>query len=122
MPIPPKLTVLISDSQPFVRSQVRHLITSHGLEVVGETKSGQESIDFYREHHPDLIFLDASLPEQNGLEVLKQIRHQNSSSLVYLFSAVQSEELSQQVRAAGGNGVLSKPIRAAQLNQILEAA
>lgn len=68
------LRALIVDDEPLAREGVRMLIGSDPeISIVGEVDNGRDAVTAIVEHHPDLVFLDVQMPEQDGLSVLRQI-------------------------------------------------
>lgn len=82
------LKVLIVDDDKLVREMLTHIIDwqAHGFEVIGEAVDGQSCIDIYDEVKPDLIILDMSMPQLNGLDVIKYIREKDQLTKIVVLS------------------------------------
>ena len=62
--------VLIADDAAFMREMLRDILHDGGFEVVAEAEDGEEAINQYREHDPDLVTLDIVMPRKSGLDAL----------------------------------------------------
>jgi DNA-binding NarL/FixJ family response regulator len=82
-----KRTVLIVDDSPFIRQFVEELLEKHGFKVMGASADGEQGMEMYREHKPDVVLLDIGLPGIDGVEVLGRIKALDSSARVVMCSA-----------------------------------
>jgi DNA-binding NarL/FixJ family response regulator len=102
-----KPTVLLVDDHPVVRRGVRRFLSSE-FDVVGEAATGEEALAAHREHQPDLIVLDITLPDTTGLLLLPKLRADREGARVLVFSALDGpKEVSLALRA-GAMGYVSK--------------
>lgn len=68
------MRVLIAEDEPLARDRIRSLLENEGdVEITAECADGRSTVDAIREHEPDLVFLDVSMPELNGFEVIQEI-------------------------------------------------
>jgi two-component system LytT family response regulator len=68
------MRVLIAEDEPLARDRIRSLLEDEeGVEITAECADGRSAVDAIREHEPDLVFLDVSMPELNGFEVIQEI-------------------------------------------------
>jgi DNA-binding NarL/FixJ family response regulator len=79
-----------------------------GWEVVGEAQTGREGVDLARRLRPDIVVLDVSLPELNGLDAARQIRRESPQSEILVLTMHHSEELARDVLQAGARGYVLK--------------
>lgn len=77
--------ILIVDDAAFMRMMIRDILTKNGFEVVGEAQDGAQAIEKYKELRPDLITMDITMPEMDGIAALKEIK---KSSLMLKSSCV----------------------------------
>ncbi|MBE3555389.1 MAG: response regulator, partial [Thermicanus sp.] len=66
--------ILVVDDAAFMRMMIKDILTKNGFEVVGEATDGVQAVEKYQELKPDLVTLDITMPEMDGIEALKQIR------------------------------------------------
>src|SRR5688572_30999237 len=92
------LRILIVDDHAVVRRGVRALLEScEGWEVCGEATTGREAVEQCRQLRPDVVVMDLSLPELNGLDATRQILKDAPGTEVLVLTMHQSEELARDV-------------------------
>jgi DNA-binding NarL/FixJ family response regulator len=103
------LRVVIVDDHAVVRRGVRALIESQpGWEVAGEAASGREAVEMAKRLQPDIVVMDLSLPELNGLDATRQVVKESPRSEVLVLTMHHSEELARNVLQAGARGYVLK--------------
>jgi two-component system response regulator NreC len=101
--------VLIADDHALVRRGIRMLLESQpGVQVCGEASTGTEAVDYVKKEKPDLLVLDLTLPDMNGLEVMRAIREASPSTDVLFLTMHSSAELAQEVLRCGALGYVLK--------------
>src|SRR5437762_1911126 len=104
-----QLRIMIVDDHAVVRRGVRALLESHpGWEVSGEATTGREALDLARRLQPDIVVMDLSLPELNGLDATRQILKESPRTEVLVLTMHQSEELARNALQAGARGYVLK--------------
>jgi DNA-binding NarL/FixJ family response regulator len=104
-----ELRIVIVDDHSVVRRGVRALLESQpGWEVVGEATTGREAVDAVKRLQPDVVVMDMSLPELNGLEATRQILKEAPRTEVLVLTMHHSEELVRDVLHAGARGYVLK--------------
>jgi DNA-binding NarL/FixJ family response regulator len=103
------LRILIVDDHAVVRRGVRSLLESQeGWEVCGEATTGRDAVEQSRRLRPDVIVMDLSLPELNGLDATRQILKDAPDTEVLVLTMHHSEELARDVLKAGARGYVLK--------------
>jgi DNA-binding NarL/FixJ family response regulator len=103
------LRILVVDDHPVVRRGIRALIESRaGWIVSAEAATGREAVALARKLQPDIVVLDLSLPELNGLDAARQIARESPRSEVLVLTMHHSEELARDVLRAGARGYVLK--------------
>jgi DNA-binding NarL/FixJ family response regulator len=103
------LRIVIADDHAVVRRGVRTLLESQpGWEVAGEATTGREAVELAKRLQPDIVVLDLSMPELNGLEATRQIVKESPRSEVLVLTMHHSEELTRNVLQAGARGYILK--------------
>jgi DNA-binding NarL/FixJ family response regulator len=103
------LRILIVDDHAVVRRGVRSLLESQpGWEISGEAATGREGVDLAGRLRPDVVVMDLSLPELNGLDATRQILKASPSSEIVVLTMHHSEELARNVLQAGARGYVLK--------------
>jgi DNA-binding NarL/FixJ family response regulator len=103
------LRILVVDDHAVVRRGVRSLLESHeGWEVCGEATTGRDAVEQCRRLRPDVVVMDLSLPELNGLDATRQILKDAPDTEVLVLTMHHSEELARDVLQAGARGYVLK--------------
>ena len=109
--------ILVVDDAMFMRSRMRGLLESAGHAVV-EAANGKEAVDAYQQERPELVLMDVTMPEMDGLEALKRIRHGAPSAKVIMCSALGQQSIVLEAIKAGAKDFIVKPFRP---EKVLEA-
>ena len=104
-----KLRILVVDDHDVVRRGLRSLVeTQVGWEVCGEATTGREAVEKARSLRPNVVVMDITLPELNGLEATRRIRKAVPQTQVFIVTVHESEELLAQALRAGAHGCMVK--------------
>lgn len=114
--------VLITDDAAFMREMLREIIAEGGYEVVAEAADGEEALERFNEHHPDVITLDIVMPGKSGLEVLRELTALDPSACVVMCSALGQEALVMEALEAGAKEYIIKPFKPDQVLGALNEA
>ena len=110
--------ILICDDAAFMRMMIKDILTKNGYNVAGEAENGQIAVDKYLEVKPDLVMMDITMPEKNGIEALKEIKQKDSSANVIMCSAMGQQAMVIESIQAGAKDFIVKPFQA---DRVLEA-
>ncbi len=104
-----RLPILLADDHDLIRKGLRTTIEEQrGWEVCGEARTGREAVAKARELRPDVVVMDFSMPELNGLEATRQIRTALPRTEVLILSMHESDKLVRETLAAGARSYLLK--------------
>jgi two-component system, NarL family, invasion response regulator UvrY len=110
------LKILIVDDHAVVRAGLKQILTETcDLEVAGEAATGREALKMAANGHFDLILLDISMPDMNGLDVLKELHRENMACPVLMLSMYPEEQYAIRALKAGAKGYLTKESAPAEL-------
>ncbi len=112
--------VLIVDDATFMRLSLRTMLEKNGFEVVGEAENGQKGIQKYKELRPDIVTMDITMPEMDGLEALKEIRKIDSDANIFIISAMGQERHVREAIVSGARGFIVKPFKEEHIIKTLE--
>ncbi len=115
-----EMKVLVCDDSMFARKSLVMFIKSLGVENVFEAADGQQAIDAYAEHKPDLVFMDIVMPVVTGIDALKKIRENDPNAKVIMASSVGTQNHLKAAIKAGASDFLQKPISNDQVKQTIE--
>ncbi len=114
--------ILVADDQEGVRRRVIATLVSHeGYEVCGEAVTGLEAVEKARELKPDLIILDVTMPEMNGLDAASRIRAFAPKTPILILSVHKSRQLIEEARRIGVRGYVTKGEEVQKLVQAVDA-
>jgi len=111
--------VLIVDDAAFVRYSLRQTLEKYGFEVVGEACDGKSCIKLFQQLHPDIVTLDITMPEMDGIEVLKKIMEIDKNAKVVMITALGQEEKVKEAVLNGAKGFIVKPYKEEHLVKVL---
>ncbi len=101
--------VLIIDDAKFMRMTLSNIIMKGKHEVVGQGENGIDAIRLYRELKPDLVTLDITMPEMNGIDAVKEIKKEFPDAKVIMCSAMGQQKMVVEAIEAGAKDFIVKP-------------
>jgi len=110
--------ILIVDDAAFMRMMIRDILTKNGFEVVGEAPDGAQAVEKYKELKPDLVTMDITMPEMDGILALKEIRKMDANAKVIMCSAMGQQAMVIDAIQAGAKDFIVKPFQA---DRVIEA-
>ncbi len=120
--MPRTFRILLADDHALVVAAMRMMIERiEGVSVVAEAYNGRDAVALAREHRPDLVIMDISMNDLNGIEATAQIKEQQPSTRVMMLSSHAGEEYVRRAVRAGAEGYLVKGSLPAELLIAIEA-
>ena len=110
--------ILICDDAAFMRMMIKDILTKNGYNVVGEAENGVKAIEKYSELKPDLVLMDITMPELDGIGALKKIKENDAAAKVIMCSAMGQQAMVIESIQAGAKDFIVKPFQA---DRVLEA-
>lgn len=110
--------VLIVDDATFMRKMLGDMLSKNGFEIIGEAGNGIEAIEKYNELNPDIVTMDITMPEMDGIEALKEIIKKDPEAKVVMCSAMGQQNMVLEAVNAGAKDFIVKPF---QPNSVIEA-
>ncbi|WP_054706736.1 response regulator [Bacillus sp. JCM 19041] len=104
--------VLVVDDAAFMRMMIKDILTKNGYVVVGEANDGNEAVERYKELSPDLVTMDITMPEKDGITALKEIKQLDPSAKVIMCSAMGQQAMVIDAIQAGAKDFIVKPFQA----------
>ncbi len=103
--------VLVVDDAAFMRVTIKNMLAKNGFEIVGEAENGAEAVRKCKELEPDIMTLDITMPEMNGLDALKEIMKMRPQTNVVMVSALGQEAMVKEAVLSGAKGFVVKPFK-----------
>ncbi|NLW60520.1 MAG: response regulator [Firmicutes bacterium] len=113
-----KNRVLVVDDAAFMRMMIKDILKKGGFEVVGEAEDGVKAVEKYKELKPDLVTMDITMPEMDGITAVKEIKKIDENALIIMCSAMGQQAMVIDAIQAGAKDFVVKPF---QPDRVLEA-
>ncbi|MBR0163376.1 MAG: response regulator [Lachnospiraceae bacterium] len=110
--------VLICDDAAFMRMMIKDILSKNGYNVAGEAENGAKAVEKYNELKPDLVLMDITMPEMDGIQALKAIKGGDANACVIMCSAMGQQAMVIEAIQAGAKDFIVKPFQA---DRVLEA-
>ena len=110
--------ILICDDAAFMRMMIKDILSKNGYNVAGEAENGAKAVEKYKEVNPDLVLMDITMPEMDGIQALKKIREADSNAVVVMCSAMGQQAMVIEAIQSGAKDFIVKPFQA---DRVLEA-
>ncbi len=115
-------SILVVDDSPHSRILLLRLLQRNGLSRVELAVNGAEGLQRFRSSKPDIVFLDAIMPEVDGLTVLREIKKIDPEAIVVMTTSLSEKEKVLQFKDAGANYYLLKPFEDSKFDETLAKA
>ena len=106
-----KGTVVIVDDSRMIRKMLRGILEEEGYAVIAEAQNGVEAVAAYKQHKPDIITLDITMPQMDGVEALKEIIDYDKNANVIMITAAGQQQKVIQALKIGASKFVMKPFR-----------
>lgn len=100
---------VVADDSEYARGNISRVIEKLGGTVVGQAGSGREAVTLFGRLHPDLVLLDITMPELDGVEALRQIRDLDGAAKVIMVSSLGHKEMVWRAMRLGARHFITKP-------------
>lgn len=107
--------VMVVDDAVFMRMTIKKMLEAHGHSVIGEAGNGVEAVKKYVEINPDVVLLDITMPEMNGVDALKRIKEVDKKAKVIICSAMGQQAMVAQAIQSGAKDFVVKPFEEGRL-------
>jgi two-component system, chemotaxis family, chemotaxis protein CheY len=114
--------ILIVDDAVFMRMMLKNILIKDGHDVVGEADSGRKAIELYKSVRPDLITMDITMPDMDGLEALKEIKSIDEAAKVVMCSAMGQVTMVMDAVKSGAKDFIVKPFQAERVIEAINKA
>ena len=101
--------VLIVDDAAFMRLNLKNIIEEMGFKIIAEAENGKEGVEKYKEYKPDLVTMDITMPEMDGISATREIKNFDQSAQVLVCSAMGQQSLVIEAIEAGAKDFIVKP-------------
>ena len=110
--------VLIVDDAAFMRMMIKDILEKNGYDVVAEANNGIKAVEMYKKERPDIVTMDITMPDMDGIEAVKAIKEFDPSAKIIMCSAMGQQSMVMDAIRAGAKDFVVKPF---QPDRVLEA-
>ena len=110
--------ILICDDAAFMRMMIKDILTKNGYNIAGEAENGAKAVEKYAELKPDLVLMDITMPEMDGIEAIKEIQASDPGASVIMCSAMGQQAMVIESIQSGAKDFIVKPFQA---DRVIEA-
>ena len=110
--------ILICDDAAFMRMMIKDILSKNEYTVVGEAENGVKAVEKYSECKPDLVLMDITMPEMDGIQALKKIKSMDADAKIIMCSAMGQQAMVIESIQSGAKDFIVKPFQA---DRVLEA-
>lgn len=103
--------ILVADDAAFMRLSLKNMLQNNGFEVVGEAENGLRAVELYIKLKPDIVTMDITMPEMEGIEALENIIKIDSNATIIMVSALGQESKVKKAILSGAKGFIVKPFK-----------
>ena len=104
--------IMIVDDAAFMRMMIKDTLTKNGYEDLLEAADGEIAVQMYKSEKPDLVLMDITMPNKNGLEALKEIKEIDPNAKIVMCSAMGQESMVVEAIRSGAKDFIVKPFKA----------
>ena len=110
--------VMVCDDAAFMRMMIKDILVKNGYEIAAEAENGLKAVEQYPEAKPDLVLMDITMPEMDGIEAVRRIKTLDPNANIIMCSAMGQQAMVIEAIQAGAKDFIVKPFQA---NRVLEA-
>ena len=114
--------ILIVDDAAFMRMMIKNILTSNGYDVVGEAENGVQAVEKYKELKPELMTMDITMPEMDGISAVKEIKKIDPNARIIMCSAMGQQSMVIEAIQAGAKDFIVKPFNPQRVLEAVEKA
>lgn len=112
-------TIMIVDDSNVIRNRISRGSKDMNFEVIAAATNGEEALELYQKHRPDLVTMDLTMPKMDGLECISEITNYDESANILVISALSDKATGIKALEYGARGFICKPFTDEELFQAL---
>ena len=104
--------ILIVDDAAFMRMMIKDTLKKNGFENLIEASDGEQAVQLFKAENPDLVIMDITMPNKNGLDALKEMKQMDANAKIVMCSAMGQESMVVEAIRSGAKDFIVKPFKA----------
>lgn len=112
--------VLLVDDAMFIRNSLKIILEKNGFEVVGQAEDGEQAVKMYETLMPDVVTMDVTMPNMDGLQALNAIKAKDKMAKVIMVTAMGKEEIVRQAIMSGATNFIVKPFNEEKVMAVMQ--
>lgn len=113
------LRVLVCDDSAFMRMMLKKMLIDRGHEVIAEAGDGKQAVQLYRQHKPDLVTMDITMPVMDGIQAVKYIHAEDPLARIIMVTAIGQRSVITDAIKAGATSFIIKPFDPQQVEETI---
>lgn len=109
------MKILIVDDSVIARKKLKTIFQNNDIDVVGVAKDGREAVEKYKELHPDIVTMDITMPDMNGIDATKQIIAYDEEAIIMMITSHGQEQMVIDAIQAGAKSYVTKPFESSNV-------
>ena len=114
-------SILLVDDAAFMRMMLKDILTKNGYTIAGEAENGAKALEKYKETMPDLVIMDITMPEVDGIQAVKDIMAFNKDAKIIMCSAMGQQAMVIEAIQAGAKDFIVKPFQAERVIEAIKS-
>ena len=112
--------ILVVDDASFMRMMIKDILVKNSFEIAGEASDGLDAIEKYKETKPDIVIMDITMPNMDGLQALIELRKVDSNAKIIMCSAMGQESMVIDAIKSGAADFIVKPFQAERIIKAIQ--
>lgn len=112
--------IMLVDDAAFMRMTIKNALTKAGYDNIIEASDGQIAVETYQKEHPDLVIMDITMPNMDGIQALQAIKSSDPEARVVMCSAMGQEGMVVEAIKLGAKDFIVKPFKQDRILQTVE--
>lgn len=112
--------ILICDDAAFMRMMVKDILKNNGFKDIYEAENGKIAVEKYKEIKPDLVLMDITMPEMDGITALKNIKEYDANATIIMGSAMGQQSMVTEAIQSGAKDFIVKPFQAEKIINVIK--
>lgn len=111
--------ILIADDSVFMRMLLKKILTAAGHQIIAEAGNGKDAVTLFKLHKPDIVTMDITMPEMDGIEAVKHIHEEDCLARIVMVTAIGQEQIVKSALLEGASDFIIKPFEEERVVEVV---